>query len=103
MLALPSDAVTVIVAFAAVGSVYEVDAWPLLLVTAGFGLNVPPRPPSLKLIDAPETVFPEEFLAVITIGSGSVVPTVPVCRPPEVTVKVVTTAETAVSVNVIGV
>jgi hypothetical protein len=90
----------VMTAFATVGSVYEVEAWPFVFVTAGFGENVPPAPPSLNVTEAPDTTFPEEFFAVTTIASGRVVPTVPVCLPPEESTNVVTELDVEVSVKI---
>ncbi len=66
---------------------------------AGFGEKLPPAPLSLKLIDAPTTFAPAESFARITMGSGRVVPTVPVCLAPETTWSTVT-EEVAVSVKV---
>ena len=76
------------------------DAWPEVLVIAGFGLKVPPAAASLNEIEAPETTFPDEFFAVATIGLGNVVPTVPVCLPPDEITRVATVVEVAVSVKV---
>jgi hypothetical protein len=98
--ALPDEAVTVIEVFGTVGNVYEVEAWPFAAVVAGFGLNVPPAPLSVNETDAPETTFPEEFLAVTTIGFGRVVPTVPLCFAPEVTTMLDTNVEVAFSVKI---
>src|SRR5208282_3129845 len=89
-LTLPSDAVTVKV-LATVGSVNVVLASPLEPVIAGLGEKVPPTPPSAKVMSAPTTIAPEEFLAFTTIGRGKVVPAVPTCLPPEIPVIVATT------------
>src|SRR5438270_11402377 len=94
----PTDAVAVS-DFATVGSVYVVVASPLESVTAGFGEKVPPTP-SLKLTEAPTTIWPDEFLALKTRGRGNAVPTVPVCFPPEISPRTVTPFEVEVSVKV---
>ena len=97
-LTLPLDPVTV-TDFATVGSVYVVLACPFEPVIAGLGENVPPKPASLNAMEAPTTTFPNESLAFTTMGNGNLVPTVPVCFPPETTDSVAT-SWAAVSVKV---
>ena len=74
-------------------------ACPLEPVGAVLGEKLPPRPPSEKLIGAPDTAPPEEFFAFTTIGCGSVVPTAPDCFPPE-TCEMLETLGVEVSVKV---
>jgi hypothetical protein len=102
VVAVPEVMVTVRDA-AVVGSVYVVVASPFEAVIAGFGENVPPMP-SVKLMGAPTTSPPDEFLASTTRGKGNVVPTVAVCFPPEIRPRAETATEVVpVSVKVAAV
>src|ERR1700685_4407319 len=69
--------------FVTVGSVKVVLACPFEPVIAGFGEKLPFSPASAKVMGAPTTIAPEEFLAFTTIGKGSVVTTTPACLSPE--------------------
>src|SRR5689334_19660590 len=83
LLSVPLDAVIVIV-FAIVGKVYETVARPSeSVVTGEGGLKTPPSTFALKLIGIPGTTFPHETITLTAIGAARVVPTVPVCEPPE--------------------
>src|SRR6266404_8545084 len=93
-----SVAVTVKI-FAEVGSVTVVVACPFEPVIAGFGEKLPFKVPMAKVMGAPTTIVPDEFLAFTVIGKGKTLPTTPTCLPPETTVTVAT-AGVAVSVNV---
>src|SRR6516162_9457200 len=95
----PTDAVTVN-DFATMGKVYVVEACPLEPVIAGFGEKVPPNP-SVRLMDAPGTTLPTASFALNTSGNGSVVPTMPLCFPPETTLRAATWPTTSCSVKLV--
>src|SRR5258706_10572192 len=95
---LPFEAVTVMV-LATVGSVYVMLTCPFEPVIPGFGENVPPKP-SVNVIVAFGTTLPTASLALTTSGAGRVVPTVPVCFPPDTVVIEATGPTRSVSVKV---
>src|SRR5258708_31795788 len=79
-----SVAVTVKI-FAEVGSVTVTLACPFEPVIAGFGEKLPFKVPMAKVMGAPTTITPAEFLAFTVIGKGRTLPTPPTGFPPQTT------------------